>query len=159
MGEYVFEQLNFVRNVTLHIVKDVTESQADALPEGFNNNIRWNLGHIYLVQELFAFHFAQEPVQIPEGFSELFAKGTTPTDWTVQPPQLSVLIELLKEQPIRIREKLIHRLDEQVANPFTLGGLTLKTIGEFLTLSLYHEGGHAQNIKMLKKLNTQDFNS
>lgn len=152
MGNYLFEQLDFVRNVTVSIANEVSESQADEIPEGFNNNIRWNLGHIYLVQEQFAFNFAQEPMQIPEGFRDVFAKGTKPTDWTVQPPQLSELIELLKEQPIRIREKLIHRLDEKVVNPFTLGGLTLNTIGEFLTLSLYHEGGHTQTIKMLKKL-------
>lgn len=91
-------------------------------------------------------------MQIPDGFRDLFGMGTKPANWTEQPPQLPELIELLKEQPIRIKEKLIHRLDEQVANPFTIRGLTLNTIGVFLSFNLYHEGGHTQTIKMLKKL-------
>lgn len=153
MEDFLFQQLKFVRNVTLNIVQDVSESQADAIPEGFNNNIRWNLGHIYLVQEQFSFYFAQEPMKLPNGFKELFGMGSKPADWNVQPPTLPELLHMLKEQPDRIQEKLSNRLDEAVANPFTLRSLTLKTIREFLNFNLYHEGGHAQTIKTLKKLN------
>lgn len=153
MGDFLFDQLNFVRSATLHIVQDVSESEADAIPTGFNNNIRWNLGHIYLVQEQFAFYFAQEPMHIPDGFKELFAMGSKPADWKIQPPTLPELLQLLEEQPNRIKEKLSNRLNEPVAKPFTLRSLTLNTIGEFLNFCLYHEGGHSQTIKILKRIN------
>jgi len=148
--EFIFNQLKVIRNNTINAVKELNESQADSVPEGFNNNIRWNLGHVYLVQEKFAFGFIPEPMLIPDGFTELFGRDTKPSEWKVQPPTLSVLIRLLEDQTTRIKEKVDNRLEETVANPFIMpSGLTLKTIGEFLTFSMYHEGMHVQTIKML----------
>ncbi|HEX3015867.1 MAG TPA: DinB family protein [Desulfobacteria bacterium] len=152
MSEYIFDQLAFARNATLAAAKDLSESEADFVPQGLNNNIRWNLGHIYLIQERFALQFAQEPTEVPEGFADLFASGTKPAEWKTQAPTLAELVKLLTEQPQRIREKLTNRLTEKVANPLTIGSLKLDTIGALLTFSLLHEGMHQQNIKNLRKL-------
>ncbi|GAB6153454.1 hypothetical protein JCM17380_22040 [Desulfosporosinus burensis] len=102
MREFLFNQLKAVRGDTINVVKELSESQADSIPEGFNNNIRWNLGHIYLVQELFGFHFAQEPMLMPDGFTDLFGRGSKPNEWKVQPPTLPELIQLLEDQTSRI---------------------------------------------------------
>ncbi len=156
MREFLFDQLKIIRNNTINAVKELSQNQAVEVPEGFNNSILWNLGHIYLVQERFAFGFAQDPMELPDGFTDLFAGGTKPSDWKVQPPTLSELIQLLEDQTSRISEKLNNRLAEAISNPLTLSsGLTLKTIGEFLTFSMYHEGMHVQTIKMLKKFSAQ----
>jgi len=152
--KFIFDQLKVIRTNTVNAVKELTENQADLVPEGFNNNIRWNLGHVYLVQERFAFGFTEEPMLMPDGFTELFGRDTKPSQWKVQPPTLPELIQLLEDQTSRIKEKLNNRLDEAVVKPFVMpSGLSLKTIGEFLTFSMYHEGMHVQTIKMLKKLN------
>lgn len=152
LKEFLFNQLKVIRSNTINAVKELSESQADSVPEGFNNNIRWNLGHVYLVQERFAFGFIPEPILMPDGFTDLFGRDTKPSEWKVQPPTLPELIQLLEDQTSRIQEKLNNRLDEVVAKPFTMpSGLTLKTIGEFLTFSMYHEGMHVQTIKMLKR--------
>ena len=152
LREFLFNQLKVVRTNTINAVKELSESQAGAIPEGFNNNILWNLGHVYLVQEKFAFGFIPEPMHMPEAFTELFGRETKPSEWKVQPPTLTELIKLLEDQTGRIEESLINRLDEVVGNPFTMpSGLTLKTIGEFLIFSMYHEGMHVQTIRMLKR--------
>lgn len=156
MDNCLFDQLSFLRHVTLHTVKDLSETEACIIPEGFNNNILWNLGHIYSAQEQFAFHFAEEPMELPEGFSDLFKMGSKPADWTVQPPTLPELLGLLKDQPSRIRERLINRLGEEVPHPFSIPGLSLKTIGQLLTFNLYHEGVHVQAIRMLQKINDRE---
>jgi len=122
------------------------------VPEGFNNNIRWNLGHVYLSQERFAFAFAQEPMVVPDGFLELFGRDSKPSEWKVQPPTLPALIQLLEDQTSRIEDKLNSRLDEVVSKPLIMpSGLILKTIAEYLTFSMYHEGMHVQTIRMLKR--------
>jgi uncharacterized damage-inducible protein DinB len=148
----LFKQLEFIRHLTIHAVEGRSESALDCIPEGFNNNVRWNLGHIYFVQEKFAFHFAGEPMLVPDNFERLFARGTKPADWNEEPPELGVLIKLLAEQPIRIRQSLQNRLSEQVQEPFTTGtGLTLSTIREFLSYTLYHEGMHYNAIGLLQR--------
>lgn len=152
MGHFVFKQLDDIRNLTIKAVEELSEGALDCVPEGFNNNVRWNLGHIYVVQEKFAFHFAGEPLQLPENFDRLFAKGTKPADWNETLPSLEILLEMLAEQPKRIQETFLHRFDEQVKTPFTTGsGILLNTIGEFLTVTLYHEGMHFHSISVLKR--------
>jgi len=152
LRKFLFNQLKVIRSNTINVVKEVSEGQADLVPEGFNNNIRWNLGHVYLAQEQFAFGFISEPMRMPDGFAELFGRDTKPSEWKIQPPTLLELIKLLADQTSRIKEVLDNRLAEVVANPFKMpSGITLKTIGEFLTFSMYHEGMHVQTIKMLKK--------
>ena len=155
LKKFIFTQLKVIRGNLINSVKEVSESQADSVPERFNNSIRWNLGHVYLAQEQFAFAFAQEPMVVPDGFPELFGRDSKPLEWKVQPPTLPVLIQLLEDQTSRIEEKLYNRLDEVVAKPLIMpSGLTLKTIGEYLTFSMYHEGLHVQTIKMLKRFST-----
>jgi hypothetical protein len=152
MDQSVFKQLEFVRHLTINTVEEISEKTLDIIPEGFNNNLRWNLGHIYLVQEKLAFHFAGESMQLPAIFDRLFGKGTKPGEWNEEPPKLKVLLEMLAEQPKRIQESLQNRLGEQVKEPFTTGsGLTLGTIGEFLSYTLYHEGMHYSTINLLKR--------
>jgi hypothetical protein len=147
MSHFLFDQLQFARQGTLRMIKDITESQADIIPEGFNNNIRWNLGHIYLVHAL----LAQD--RAPSGYGSLFKMGSKPAEWTVQPPALPELLELLEAQPNQIQEQHLHRLNESITTPVTISSkLTLSTIEECLTFALYHEGGHQQAIKTLKKL-------
>ena len=152
MKKFIFTQLKVIRSTTLNAVKELNESQADTVPEGFNNNIRWNLGHVYLSQERFAFAFAQEPMVVPDGFLELFGRDSKPSEWKVQPPTLPALIQLLEDQTSRIEDKLNSRLDEVVSKPLIMpSGLILKTIAEYLTFSMYHEGMHVQTIRMLKR--------
>jgi hypothetical protein len=153
MDEYLFRQLEFVRNTTLKAVEGITEDVADTIHTGFKNNIRWNLGHIYLVQERFAFHFLGMPLTIPANFIDLFTSGSSPLNWTEAPPALSDLIFLLSEQQGRIRTSLEYRLNEKVEKPYTTStGLTLETVKEFLNFTLYHEGMHFSCIKMYKAL-------
>ncbi|MDH6672646.1 putative damage-inducible protein DinB [Paenibacillus sp. LBL] len=152
MNEAIFNQLDFARGGTIKTVENVTEQEANIIPEGFTNNIRWNLGHIYTVHEQFAFATAGEPVQMPEGFEVWFATGTKPADWTTEPPALSELVALLQEQTARIRETFSNRLDQSPAHPLTIGPLTFQTVGELLAFSMYHEGMHTQTIKSYKKM-------
>ncbi|WLR46661.1 DinB family protein [Halobacillus litoralis] len=49
--ESLFQQMRFVRKRSLAALNATTEEIADAKPEGFLNNIRWNFGHIFVSQE------------------------------------------------------------------------------------------------------------
>ncbi|MVO98350.1 DinB family protein [Paenibacillus lutrae] len=152
MDQVVFKQIEFVRHLTIQAVEGISENTLVVIPEGFNNNVIWNLGHIYLVQEKFAFYFSGDPLQLPENFDRLFAKGTKPADWNEEAPKLEVLLELLADQPKRIQQTLQSRLGEPIQKPFTLGsGLTFETIGELLNFSLNHEGMHFNTIQLLKR--------
>ncbi|MDQ0256819.1 ADP-heptose:LPS heptosyltransferase [Evansella vedderi] len=154
MEEILFKQLQFVRDNTLKTLETITEDHADQIPEGFHNNIRWNLGHIYFVLEVFAFERNELPTKLPQEFYALFAPGTSPAEWKNAPtPTLSELTLLLQEQQGRIKTTLEGRLHEKAKNPLiTKSGLNLETVGEFLNFNLFHEGVHFSTIQLYKRL-------
>lgn len=73
--DVLFNQLESYRKETLGLVESITEEKADVIPDGFNNIIRWNLGHIYLDQFLWLQHLTKEPAPIPSGYNEIFGFG------------------------------------------------------------------------------------
>lgn len=145
--ELIFQQINMIRQFTLKEIEGLSEEQADQMPEGFRNTIRWNLGHIYTVQNLFISKFGGKNADTPSHYLELFAPGTKPADWQGEVPTLDELKKRLEEQPVKIKEALAGQLDEKAAEMF----LSLSTIGELLNFTLYHEGLHVGTIKELKK--------
>ncbi|MFJ5761170.1 DinB family protein [Neobacillus sp. NPDC093182] len=70
------DQLEFARNVTLKVAQGITEENADVIPNGYPNSLRWQLGHINVSVVGIVFHFANEIPNLPEGYMELFKTGT-----------------------------------------------------------------------------------
>ncbi|WP_139489747.1 DinB family protein [Brevibacillus dissolubilis] len=136
--EVLFNQLEFIRKATLGCVEGVTAEQADIIPAGYNNNIRWNLGHIYLDQFLWLQHLTKEPAPIPEGYRDWFNYQTSPADFTSDTPSLDELKELLAGQIQIIRETYANRLDEE----FPATELGMHTVGQVLVRTVFHEGIH-----------------
>ena len=133
----MFKQLAFVRGQTLKLMDGVTEETADRIPMAFENMIRWQLGHVYVVLERIAFQYLGLPLRLPEGFKEQFEYGTTPLNRpnSVAVPTLQELENLLKDQQERIRDVLGLRLQEKIDPPYTTSaGMTLETLSSFLVL-------------------------
>ncbi|CAG7616700.1 DinB family protein [Paenibacillus allorhizosphaerae] len=155
MEAIVFKQLEFVRKQTLKVLDGVKDHIAASIPDKFRNHILWQAGHIYLVQERFAFLIHGFDAELPESYKSLFAPGSAPASWTGTAPSLAEVTDLLRNQPQRIRQNLKGRLGESSPSPYTTSsGLTLETIGEFVNFSLYHEGMHFNAIKQYKALLT-----
>ena len=154
MRNYILKQLRFVRENTIGHVAEMNDETALFIPEGFNNNIKWNLGHIYVVQEKFAFHLTGEKMTMPNHFAELFTTGTKPADWEEQvSPTIRELIGLLENQVNRIEQTLEFRMKEAIEQPYnTSTGLTLSTVEELISFCLYHEGMHFDTIKLIKRI-------
>ncbi|WP_410512277.1 DinB family protein [Paenibacillus sp. BR2-3] len=154
MQHYLFDQLAFVRAQISKVMKGVTEELADQIPQGYRNSIRWQLGHIYVVCERFAFQYIGMPLHLPEGYKELFENGTSPltAPTSIPLPSLQELAFLLQEQQERIRNGLGHQMQVKVPPYTTSGGMTMETPEQFLSFDLFHEGMHLSVIKMYKKV-------
>lgn len=148
MSHYLFQQLKFVRKATIDYVKGVNENRLEVVPVGLNNNIKWNLGHIYTVTEKFAFQLPCEKANVSDKFPELFNPGTSPKDWSVESPTKEELIILLNEQIVRVETLLSERTGEAIKEMYnTSTGLQISNVAECLSFCLYHEGMHFGIIK------------
>ncbi|WP_335869103.1 DinB family protein [Bacillus sp. 2205SS5-2] len=146
----LMNQFEFARMIILNVGNEVTEEIADIIPKGFPNSLRWQLGHVYVTVEEILFYFANEKMNLPADYSELFSRGTKPSSWSSEPPAIEELFTLLKEQQSRVKETFSNRMDEKLSQTFEAGPLKLETIGEVLLFALFHESEHIGCIKSLK---------
>lgn len=144
--EVLFNQLKTYREELLSVVSDVTEKEADMIPEGFNNSIRWNLGHIYLDQYLWIKVLTKDDLY-PDQYNSWFGFGTSPNDFSTETPSFSQLKQLLREQTQNIKGLYNDRLEEEFP-PIEMG---MFTIEQALIRTIFHEGMHIQAINDLKK--------
>lgn len=154
-GGFVLEQLiihhmETVRKITEKTIEKMPEEIADIIPNGYNNNIRWNFGHIAFVQEKLVFGLLGEEMRLPKNYEQLFGAGTKPADWEGTPPSFTEITEILREQKTRIKNFIPGRFHEKLPAPFiNRAGIKFSTVGEVFLFSLYHEGMHIETIKRL----------
>jgi len=146
--EILFKQLETYRSYVLGVLDDVSEEKAEIIPEGFNNNIRWNLGHLYLDQYLWIQAVTKEETAVPEEFNKWFGFGTSPKNFTNETPSFDELKILLEKQPNEIKREYGNRLEEEFS-PTEMG---MHTIEQVLIRTIFHEGMHLQTILDIKKL-------
>lgn len=149
--ENIMKQMDMTRTFLLMGAEKITEENADIIPAGFPNSLRWQLGHVLVSFEYIVFHMAGEEVKLPEGYSEMFTRGTSPKDWTADPPKVAELKELLSEQMGRFKDTFGSRLDETIEETFKAGPVELNTIGELILFALFHESEHGGCIKGLHR--------
>ena len=66
------------RNILSQFLQGYTLEQLNTIPEGFNNNLIWNIGHIVVVQQMLVYKFSGLPMMISDEMVEKYKKGTKP---------------------------------------------------------------------------------
>src|SRR5699024_10623409 len=110
--QLLFDQMKLIRKMTLHEFKHVTEEQADVIPEGFRNNIRWNLGHIYVVQHALLQHHCGIELEMDEQFQQYFNSNNSTDDWEGTPTLIDEIKEKLEKQVEEIEVALKGKLGD-----------------------------------------------
>src|SRR5699024_8718461 len=151
--EGIFEQYDFYRESSIELLDSVaSEEQADVIPDGHSNSLRWNLGHILVAQEGVMYYFGiNQTGDISTKIQESFEPGTSPEDWSASPLTLSEIRGLLLEQKERIRKTFSGRLGEPAANVFEIRDKRLKIIGDLFIFTIWHEGLHQGVINGMKR--------
>ncbi|MCA1029551.1 DinB family protein [Bacillus timonensis] len=145
--EVLFNQLESYRREVLGAVEGLSMKEAELIPTGFNNNIRWNLGHIYLDQYLWIKALTKEEQEIPAGFNRWFGYGSSPAHFTSETPSFEELKLLLAQQPNRIRELYADKLEME----YPLTEMNMHTIEQVLIRTIFHEGMHLHAILTLRR--------
>ncbi|HEY2491880.1 MAG TPA: DinB family protein [Paenibacillus sp.] len=149
---FLFSLIEKVRESTMKQVENVPEFQRDLVPTGFNNSLRWQLGHIITAADRIILGFAGMESKIPDSYAKLFGYGTKPADWQDEPPHWDTLILQLREQFHALQETVHDKLGEPVAVKDNFA--KAETIGDLVQLNMSHENLHLGMITaMVKVLN------
>ncbi|MCR8645435.1 DinB family protein [Paenibacillus sp. N1-5-1-14] len=142
MTQSIIHTGKVLRQLVVGQIQGLTESQLDVVAQGFNNSIRWNVGHIIYWMDRYASLSFGTPSQIPAQYTTFFNSGTKPSDWTQTPPTKEELSGLLIAQLSKLSELSPELLDQQLQEPYALGPFQFVTAGELMNFALHHEAIH-----------------
>jgi hypothetical protein len=145
MSKLIKQQFTRTRGKLSETLEDVSTEVFEIVPDGFNNNIHWQLGHLLITGELFLFGGQKN---LPENYRDFFKPGTKPSDWTSEVPSVNTLLGQLNEQLDRINDIPAEVFERKLPKPF-LGN---ETAGELAAMGAYHEAMHLGQIQSLKRL-------
>ncbi|MET3729489.1 putative damage-inducible protein DinB [Fictibacillus halophilus] len=148
MNQLTFQNFELARSIFLKQVDGIDTSAADIQPDGFNNNIRWHIGHVLTTAEYFMFGFPEHSSNLPKQYVELFNRGTSPADWKGEVPTLKELKQQLEEQLVRIKAIPAERLNEKLEKPV----FNLTTFGELVNFTVFHETNHLGQMHAIKRV-------
>ena len=121
------------------------------IPEGFRNNIIWNIGHIVVTEQLLLYRLSGLPTMVSEEMIEKYKKDTKPVGFVTQ-DEVDEISELLFSTIKQTQEdynnnKFVNYQEYTVSTT----GSTLKNIDDAINFALFHEGMHLGYILALKK--------
>lgn len=147
----VFNVQKTSREILLKLLNSHSLEQLNKIPDGFNNNIVWNVAHCIAAQQSLVYKLSGLPAIVSEDFILKYRKGTKPEG------------DVSQEEVDEIRELLFTTL-EKTENDFASGlfvdyteyttsmGFTLCNVHDALNFNNYHEGIHTGIIMAIKKL-------
>ena len=127
----------------------VSEEAYLMIPEGFDNNIAWNLGHIIVTQQALIYRLSGLPTVTTEEEIAMFRTGSSPADWS-QEPDIGRLLLLLVEAPEKLQQDYEAGLFAAFHPYTTSSGISMKSIEDALAFNNFHEGLHLGSILALR---------
>ena len=121
------------------------------IPDGFKNNIIWNIGHIVVTEQLLLYRLSGMPTLVSDEMIEKYKIGTKPEAFVTQ-EEVDEISELLFSTIKKTQEDYNNNKFENYKE-YTVSttGNTLKNIDDAISFSLFHEGIHLGYILALKK--------
>ncbi|MGI4728803.1 MAG: DinB family protein [Janthinobacterium lividum] len=144
------ENIKSVRKYLLNLIAELNPEQLNKIPQGFSNNIIWNLAHLTATQQRICYLRSGLKPVVQEQYITPFIPGTKPEGFVD-----SAEVETLKSLCISTIEELetdykksFFATYEEVTVRY---GITLTNVDDAINFLLYHEGYHTGVIVELMK--------
>jgi DinB superfamily len=144
----VFSQ---IRQLIRTAVEDLDDGAMFTIPDGFDNNVAWNLGHIIVTQQALHYRLSGLPTVTTREDIAMFKTGSSPADWARE-PDMNRLRALLDETADRLEPDCEAGLFANFRPYTTSTGVDLGNFEEALAFNNFHEGLHLGAILALRNL-------
>ncbi|WP_338356095.1 DinB family protein [Yeosuana marina] len=139
---FTLEVLSNTRKFFKKYLENLSLEDLNKIPEGSNNNIIWNIGHILVTQQLLAYKLSGLPMMVSDTLIAKYMKDTKPEGFINQ-QEVDEIKELLFSTIEKTKEDFNNGLFKNFKE-YTVSttGNTLTTIDEAFQFILFHEGMH-----------------
>lgn len=138
------------RNIYLNYLEKYSLEQLNTIPEGFSNNLIWNIAHIVVSQQKLVYTLSGLPMHISQDMMEKYQNGSKPDGKTTQ-EEVDQIKALLISTVNQTKSDFDNGIFKEF-NPYqTKTGFYLGSLDEAIQFNNYHEGIHLGIMMQIKK--------
>ena len=146
-----FDILRKTRAIVLHYIKGLSLDQLHVIPEGFKNNIAWNIAHLVVTQQLLHYKLSNKDCLVSDELITASQKGTIPTGQFSQ-EAFNEVLELFQGLPDTLEEDFEAGVFNEYSAYKTSTGFVIDSMEKAIVFNNFHESLHLGVIMSLKKL-------
>ena len=146
-----FEILKKSRELILKKIENLSIEQLHLIPNGFKNNIAWNVAHLVVTQQLLHYRLSGLNCLASDELIESYKKGTLPTG-IFSEEEFEEVKELLIGLPDTLKEDYEAGIFTEFTTYETSLGFVLDSVETAIAFNNLHEGIHLGTIMALTKL-------
>lgn len=146
----VFEITRLSRKIIAEYLEHYTLEQLNKVPEGFNNNLIWNIGHIVVVQQMLVYNLSGLPMMVSQEMVEKYKRGTK-SEHLVSQAEVDEIRSLLFETINQTKADLNSKIFKTYTEFTTLSGFTMRNVEDALAFNYYHEAMHIGMMMSIRK--------
>lgn len=140
------------RVLLLKVVEDYSLEQLNKIPEGFGNNIAWNIAHLVVTPYLLCYKLSGLEMAISEEMVNRYKKGTAPNGHLVSKEEWEEIKTLFVGFADKLEEDYHKGIFKTYQEYTTSPGVVLTDIVKAIDFANFHEGIHLGAILALRKL-------
>lgn len=133
---------SFIDNHSLEVLNKV--------PEGFNNNMIWNIAHTIVTQQLLVYNLSGLPMLVSKDMVDTFRKGTK-TERDLSQTEVDTIKGLLFSPIEKTKQDYDNNIFQSYEEYTVSTKSTLSNVEEAIEFNNFHEGIHLGYILALKK--------
>jgi hypothetical protein len=138
------------RKALSHFLDIISSEQLNKIPEGFNNNIIWNIAHIIVVQQMLSYKLSGLPMLVSDEMVAKYMRGTKPLNDVTQ-SEIELIQSVLFETINKTEEDYNIGIFQNFQEFTSLSGFTMRNIEDALAFNYYHEAVHTGMIMSIMK--------
>ncbi len=139
--ETEFKTTRVSREVYSRFFEDYSLEQLNKVPQGFSNNLIWNIGHIIVSQQMLVYSATGHTPRVSQELINKYMRGTKP-EGNVTQVEVDLIKSLLFEPVIKTEEDYHSGLFTTYTPRKTQLGFDLQTVEDAITFNNYHEAIH-----------------
>lgn len=145
-----FEINRTSRKVLANILESHSLEQLNKIPEGFSNNLIWNLAHIVVVQQMLVYKLSGLPMMVSEEMVEKYKRGTRPQSEVTQ-AEVDELKILLHSTLQKSEQDFGDAVFKEYSEFTTMSGFLIKDAQAAMEFNNYHEAVHTGIMMQIRK--------
>ena len=138
------------RQLLENILNNHSLEELNKVPDGFKNNIIWNIAHVIVTQQLLVYKLSGLPMMVSEEMVNAYRKGTK-TERDVSQEEVDVIRGLLFSTIEKTKEDYTNKKFKDYSVYTTSTNSTLSSVEEATQFNIFHEGTHLGYILALRK--------